>query len=120
MLLKNTAPRLITINAPAVKAENGRKMKAKAYQIKPGKNPSVEVPDELCKNAFVEGLIESGDLQVIESTSTETIVDDETTNEYDGMEKPDVKLVAESLGIDVKSSWSKTKIIQEIVKLESE
>ena len=113
MLLRNTATRLITINGAMNKG-----VRKVCYQIKPGNNPSVEVPGELCKNAFVKGLIEDGSLEVIKTISADT--HSESTSEYDDMSKDDVKAVAEALEIDVKSSWSKTKIIEEIVKLESE
>jgi hypothetical protein len=57
MLLKNTKARLITINGPY---ENGAR--TKKYQIKPGENPAVEVPDKLCKSPFVKALIDDGTL----------------------------------------------------------
>ncbi len=108
MLLKNIDKRLITINA--TKMKDGKR--GKAYQIKPGNNPAVSVPDDVCKgNKFIDILIKSGSLQVIAEV-------EQTTNEYDDMSKDDVKAVAESLDIEVKSSWSKTKIIEEITLLD--
>ena len=114
MLLKNEATRLITINGAM--SNNVRKV---SYQIKPGNNPAVEVPDELCKNAFVRSLIKDGSLEVVsQPAKVETVV--ENTSEYDDMTKGDLKEYAESLGIDVKSAWSKVDIIAEIVKVEAE
>ena len=66
MLLKNNAARLITING---KFENGARVAS--YKISPGNNPAVEVPDELCKNKFVESLIESGDLIEVKASKSE-------------------------------------------------
>lgn len=115
MLLKNKATRLITING-AMK----NSMRGEAYQIKPGNNPAVEVPDELCEgNKFVEALIKDGSLVVMDKPAT-VETSDETTSEYDDMTKSDLKEYAESLGIDVKSAWSKSEIIVEIGKVESE
>ena len=58
MLLKNNSARLITVNGPL----NERGERSVKYQIKPGKNPAVEVPNELCKSAFVKSLIDNGSL----------------------------------------------------------
>lgn len=113
MLLKNISKRLITVNGAMVNSKRG-----KVYQVKPGNNAAVEVPDELCENAFVKGLIESGDLQALQSTVVVENEEREPT-EYDDMSKADVTEVAKSLEIEVKSSWSKNKIIDEIVALES-
>ena len=55
MLLKNNSARLITIN----------KSFDVKYDILPGKNPAVEVPNELCKSAFVKALIASDALTVL-------------------------------------------------------
>lgn len=57
MLLRNNSKRLITINAPM--AEGGY---TTFFDIKPGENPAVEVPDELCKSDFVKNLLDTGDL----------------------------------------------------------
>ena len=58
MLLKNNSARLITINGQL----NEKGERSVKYQIKPGKNPSVEVPNDLCKSAFVKSLIDNGSL----------------------------------------------------------
>ena len=56
MFLKNEAARLITINTRDGDTET-------SYQILPGDNPAVEVPDELVKLDFVKHLLKSGDLR---------------------------------------------------------
>ena len=61
MLLKNNSARLITIN----------KSFDVKYDILPGKNPAVEVPNDLCKSDFVKSLINSGSL-VAQSGDVET------------------------------------------------
>ena len=58
MLLKNNSARLITVNGQL----NEKGERSVKYQIKPGKNPAVEVPNELCKSAFVKSLIDNGSL----------------------------------------------------------
>ena len=92
MLLKNKVARLITING---KYENGERVQA--FQIKPGNHPAVEVPNDLCDNAFVKSLIADGSLQVLSD-------DDASAPEpsaYDGMEKPDLIALCESREIPV-------------------
>jgi hypothetical protein len=58
MLLKNKSARLITVNGSL----NDKGERTEKYLIKPGKNPAVEVPDELCESAFVQSLIDNEDL----------------------------------------------------------
>lgn len=58
MLLKNKSARLITVNGTL----NDKGERTEKYLIKPGKNPAVEVPDELCESAFVQSLIDNEDL----------------------------------------------------------
>ena len=70
MLLKNNSARLITINGQL----NEKGERTVKYQIKPGKNPAVEVPDDLCKSDFVKSLIDSGSL-VAQSGSVEALAD---------------------------------------------
>lgn len=57
MLLRNLSARLITINAPM-----GNEGYDTFYDILPGNNPAVEVPDALCKSAWVQNLIDIGEL----------------------------------------------------------
>ena len=89
MLLKNNSARLITVNGPL----NEKGERSVKYQIKPGKNPAVEVPDELCKSAFVKSLIDNGSL-----VAHSTMVDDV---ELQGSPvKPDLKPRSDADGGD--------------------
>lgn len=101
MLLKNTQARLITING-AFDSKQGRRIES--FQVKPGKNPSVEVPDELCKTAFVKSLIESGALLVESSQVVEEVPEvpseEEELSLYDGMDKAQLKALCDEAGID--------------------
>jgi len=93
MLLKNTKARLITING---KFENGQR--TQAYQIKPGNNPAVEVPNELCTNSFVKALIADGSLlvQCEDDASVSS-----APSEYDDMSKSDLVALCEAQDIEV-------------------
>lgn len=66
MFLKNNAARLITINGK-LNADGERETK---FQVLPGNNPSVEVPDELCKSDYVKALIASGSLVHVQGDPT--------------------------------------------------
>lgn len=93
MLLKNQVARLITING---EFENGQRVKA--YQIKPGNNPAVEVPNELCENAFVKALIADGSLLVLSEDDASVSA---APSEYDGMSKSDLVALCEAQDIEV-------------------
>jgi hypothetical protein len=97
MLLRNNAKRLITINAPM--AEGGY---TTFFDIKPGDNPAVEVPDELCKSDFVKNLLDTGDL--IRMTPAESDDVDSLRDE------------AMLLGIKVDKKWDAARIQSEIDK----
>lgn len=99
MLLRNNSKRLITINAPM--AEGGY---TTYFDIKPGENPAVEVPDELCKSDFVKALLNSGDLARV------------TPAEADPDDLEALRDEAMLLGIDVKKTWDAAKIQSEIDK----
>lgn len=66
MFLKNNAKRLITINGKL----NDKGERLKKFQVLPGNNPSVEVPDELCKTDYVKSLLVSGDLVQVQGDPT--------------------------------------------------
>lgn len=92
MLLRNNARRLITINAPMT--EGGY---TEYYDIKPGENPAVEVPDHLCDSDFVQALLKSRDLTVeddLEALRNEALL----------------------LGIEVGKTWKAPRIRAEIDK----
>ena len=108
MLLKNNAARLITING---KFENGER--SESYQIKPGNNPAVEVPNELCDNAFVKGLITDGSLLVVGESKTET-----EPSVYDDMSKADIVALCEAQEIEVGSRDTKADLIAKLEAVE--
>jgi len=118
MLLKNTKARLITING---KFENGSR--SAAYQIKPGKNPSVEVPNELCDCAFVQALIEDGSL-VVESEDDVTLVDvvddDTDADSYADMSKTDIVALCEARDIEVNSRDTKAELVSKLQDADAE
>lgn len=109
MLLKNAKARLITING---KFENG--VRREAYQIKPGNNPAVEVPDNLCNSSFVKSLIADGSLVVLSATSDAVEVSAESFSGYDEMSKPDLVALCEAQGIEVGSRDTKIDLIEKL------
>lgn len=104
MLLKNKSARLITINGDEVK-----------FNILPGNNPSVEVPNELCECDFAKALIGNGDL-VVECE------DDAggKESEYDGFDKKDLVELCESRDIEVKSKDTAKKLIEKLEAQDAE
>jgi hypothetical protein len=102
MLLRNNASRLITINAPMT--EGGY---TTYYDIKPGENPAVEVPDELCKSDFVKALLKSRDLTIESAPTTDS----------DDLEA--LRDEAMLLGIKVDKKWDAAKLQSEIDKANS-
>ena len=104
MLLKNNSARLITINGKL----NERGERTEKYQVLPGKNPAVEVPDELCKSEFVKALIAAGALiqyapaliQQGEPVDTSTTVDTSDESIYADFDK--AQLVAQCEARDIK------------------
>lgn len=102
MYLKNEAARLITINA------DGKK-----YQVLPGLNPVVEVPDEVAKIPFVKALLKNGSLRRISKVD----VDGDDSASYDAMDR-EMELIdqAEKLGIAVDKRWGEKRLLEEIAK----
>ncbi len=124
MLLKNNSARLITVNGPL----NEKGERSVKYQIKPGKNPSVEVPDELCKSDFVKSLIDSGSL-VAQSGSVEALADptkpdlpkpkasgdtDSSESLYADFDKAQLVAQCEARDIEVKSRDTATQLIAKL------
>jgi len=97
MLLRNNSKRLITVNAPMT--EGGY---TEFYDIKPGDNPAVEVPDALTKSDFVKNLLKSRDLTI------------EVAHESDDADA--LRDEAMLLGIKVDKKWDADKIRAEIDK----
>lgn len=109
MLLKNNKARLITINGPM----RGDRRQV-SYQIKPGNNPAVEVPDELCKTAFVKSLV--ADESLIVMSATPVVADEPEPSAYDAMSKADLVALCEAQDIEVGARDTKADLI---VKLEA-
>lgn len=103
MYLKNEAARLITIRHIV----DGAKV---SYQILPGENPAVEVPDEVAKTAFVKALIQNGDLRRVGA--------DEGDDE--GEDEDDIATLREQAGragVKVDKRWSAERLREEIAKV---
>lgn len=119
MLLKNNSRRLITINVPLFKEDPKTKKqvfhKYQGTQIKPGKNPAVEIPDEVCKSKFVKSLINSGDLIVVLDEDNDGDTDDDLSKKT----KDELIAIAEMMGLEVSSSLKKAEIIS-LINGESE
>jgi len=101
MWLRNNAKRLITVNAPMT--EGGY---TEYYDIKPGDNPAVNVPDHLCDSDFVQHLISIGDL-------TEVAAPVGSDDDDDIQALRDEALL---LGIKVAKTWKADRIRAEIDK----
>lgn len=102
MFLKNEAARLITINyvADGVKS---------SYQILPGENPAVEVPNAVAKIDFVKVLIANGDLRVADASEAES----------DGNDDDDIAALREEAGragVKVDKRWNADRLREEIAK----
>lgn len=102
MLLKNNAKRLITVNGPLT--DGGY---PEHYDIKPGENPAVEVPDALCTSDFVKNLMRIGELTQVSAPITPTASDDLEALRDEAM----------LLGIRVDKKWDAAKLQSEIDKL---
>lgn len=96
MLLKNLKPRLITING---KFDNGQRVEK--FQIKPGNNPAVEVPDHLCETPFVKALIADGSLQVLAGAAPVAEAPEDEVTDYSAMDRADLIVLCENRGIEV-------------------
>jgi hypothetical protein len=108
MLLKNNVARLITIN------HNGKR-----YDVKPGENPSVDVPDEACKTAFVQNLINTGQLLAqVGGAVTADVVDDkaEERAELTEMTIKELREHAKLLDLEGYSNLGKDELIDFILK----
>lgn len=124
MLLKNNSARLITVNGSL----NEKGERTAKYQIKPGKNPAVEVPDELCKSDFVKSLINNGSL-ISQSGSVEALanptkpdlpkpkeLDDSDGGEslYTDFDKAQLVAQCEARDIEVKSRDTVTQLVAKL------
>lgn len=119
MLLKNNSKRLITVNVPLFKkdpkTEKDVFYKYEGTRILPGKNPPVEIPDEVCKNKFVKALIKSNDLSIVLDEDDDGDVDDDLSSKT----KDELMEIAKMMELEIPSSSKKADIIS-LIKGESE
>lgn len=108
MLLKNNSQRLITINVPLFKEDGKTFHKYQGTQIKPGKNPAVEIPDDACNNKFVKSLIKTGDLIVVLDEDNDGDIDDDLSKKT----KDELIAIAEMMGLE--TSGTKAQLIDRI------
>lgn len=104
MYLKNEAARLITIKH-VVDGE------LKSYQILPGENPAVEVPDAVGKIDFVKALIDSGDLRRADASDAEIDEDDDAGDDIEALREQ-----AGRAGVKVNKTWGAARLREEIAK----
>lgn len=100
MYLKNEAARLITIKHKA-----GDELVS--YQILPGENPAVEVPDAVAKIDFVKALLENGDLRRVGADE----LGDEDEDDIDALREQ-----AGRAGVKVNNTWGAARLREEIAK----
>ncbi|MGF6394283.1 hypothetical protein [Pseudomonas plecoglossicida] len=103
MYLKNEAARLITIKHVA----NGE---LTSYQILPGENPAVEVPDAVAKIDFVKALLENGDLRRVGADELEAD-DSDDDDDIDALREQ-----AGRAGVKVNKTWGAARLREEIAK----
>jgi hypothetical protein len=108
MLLRNTQARLITINGK--QDENGERVSA--FKILPGKNPAVEVPDELCGSDFVKALIAAGALVVLAQPAP--VVRVEIKPNYTSLDKTALQDLCDSQDLPYDLRDSKTTLIAKL------
>lgn len=101
MYLKNEAARLITIKH-VVDGE------LTSYQILPGENPAVEVPDAVGKIDFVKALLESGDLRRV---GADELGDEDDSDDIDALREQ-----AGRAGVKVNKTWGADRLREEIAK----
>ncbi len=120
MLLKNKSARLITVNGTL----NDKGERTEKYLIKPGKNPAVEVPDELCGSAFVQSLIDNEDLIAVAGSPVKpdlkpcsgSDVDDADSGEslYADFDKAQLVAQCEARDIEVGSRDTKNDLVAKL------
>jgi hypothetical protein len=115
MWLKNNKARLITING---KFDNG--VRVEKFQVKPGNNPAVEVPDELCETAFVKTLIEDGVLSVVAAPAEDGNDTENDVDQYKGMSRSDLQGLCTAQGIEFKSGDNRGELIAKLTEFDKE
>lgn len=104
MYLKNEAARLITIKHVVDGELN-------SYQILPGENPAVEVPDAVGKIDFVKSLLENGDLRRVGADE----LGDESEDDSDDIDV--LREQAGRAGVKVNKTWGAARLREEIAKV---
>lgn len=107
-LVRNTTSRLITINL-------GDDDKT-SIQVKPGDNPSVNLPDEAMKIPFVKHLVKSGALLEVAPRAVDVADIDEDEDD----ELAQLQAEALTLGMDFKESWVASTLKGKIAKFKKE
>jgi len=115
MLLKNKSARLITVNGSL----NDKGERTEKYLIKPGKNPAVEVPDELCGSAFVQSLIDNEDLIAVAGSPVKPDLKPRSDADggdslYADFDKAQLVAQCEARDIEVKSRDTATQLIAKL------
>lgn len=104
MFLKNEAARLITINHLVDDKET-------SYQILPGENPAVEVPNAVAKIDFVKALLQNGDLRRVGADELESEDEDGGDESIEALRER-----AGRAGVNVNKTWGKARLLDEIAK----
>lgn len=110
MLLKNKSARLITVNGTL----NDKGERTEKYLIKPGKNPAVEVPNELCKSAFVQSLIDNEDLIAVAGSPVKPDLKPRGESLYVDFDKPQLVAQCEARDIEVGSRDTKNDLVAKL------
>lgn len=116
MILKNETARLITINVD----------KETKYDLKPGNNPAVDVPDSVCNGDFVKALLADRSLLKV-GDSPVTIQGDpskpdlpkrlqsvEDESVYAELDKAQLVALCEDRDIEVKSRDTAVQLIEKL------
>lgn len=107
-LLRNNSKRLITVNTGD-----------ESFQIKPGDNPSVNLPDEAMNIPFVKHLvthlIKSGTLIEVAARAVDVEAVDDTDDEL-----AQLQAEALTLGMEFKDTWAASTLKGKIAKFKKE
>lgn len=107
-LVKNNAPRLITLNQKVGDS-------IKKHRLIPAGKP-VPVPDEVLKSRFAKTQILAGNISVIGESESVAEDPDGEQDGGDGADLEDLRSEAEALGIEVDGRWGEKRLRTEIDK----
>lgn len=115
MFLKNNQARLITINGKLEEMKDGSYVRNVKFQLKPGNNPAVEVPDELCKTEYVKALLASGAVvQVQGDPSKPDLPGGGNESLYADFDKAQLTAQCEARDIEITSRDTKADLIAKL------